>query len=32
MKTDGVVLDRVVADAQRSLEFYRNGFGPAEAP
>jgi len=31
MKTDGVVLTRIVADAQRSLEFYRDGLGMAEA-
>lgn len=31
METDGVVLSRVVADAERSLAFYRGGLGMADA-
>jgi predicted lactoylglutathione lyase len=31
METDGVVLSRVVADAERSLAFYRDGLGMADA-
>ncbi|PYI66718.1 hypothetical protein CVV68_12980 [Arthrobacter livingstonensis] len=31
METDGVVLSRVVEDAERSLAFYRDGLGMAEA-
>ncbi|NVM97618.1 VOC family protein [Arthrobacter sp. SDTb3-6] len=31
METDGVVLSRAVADAGRSLAFYRNGLGMKEA-
>lgn len=31
METDGVVLSRVVADAERSLAFYRDGLGMAGA-
>ncbi|MDQ0279432.1 putative glyoxalase superfamily protein PhnB [Arthrobacter silviterrae] len=31
METDGVVLSRVVADAARSLAFYRDGLGMADA-
>ncbi|WP_287930751.1 VOC family protein [Arthrobacter sp.] len=31
MVTDGVVLSRVVADAERSLAFYRDGLGMAGA-
>ncbi|RAN78095.1 hypothetical protein B5P43_17705 [Bacillus sp. SRB_336] len=31
MKTDGVVLSRVVADAGRALAFYRDGLGMAGA-
>lgn len=31
METEGVVLSRVVADVERSLAFYRDGLGMAEA-